>query len=209
MARPRASDYDDKRLAILSKAARLFADRGFDRTSMSEIAIELGVSKALFYHYYRSKDDLLFDIIRTHLTELVAITEAAASVASEPVQRFGAVLCAILDCYRDADAEHKIQISHLSQLPTKQQAELKQLERQLVDTLSKAVSALNPDLPATTVKPLTMSIFGTLNWKFMWFREGGPVSRDDYARMITRLFVDGIRAQTPIRRKMRLRSVTA
>ncbi|NBP52464.1 MAG: TetR/AcrR family transcriptional regulator, partial [Actinobacteria bacterium] len=56
MARPRAADYDDKRAAILRRAAELFAEKGYDRTSMTEIAAALGVSKALFYHYYPSKD---------------------------------------------------------------------------------------------------------------------------------------------------------
>ncbi len=77
MARPRAADYDEKRLAILHKSAELFAERGFDRTSMNEIALALGVSKALFYHYYRAKEDLLFDIIRSHLLELVQAAEGA------------------------------------------------------------------------------------------------------------------------------------
>ena len=73
MARPLAADHGDKRAAILAGAARLFAAEGFDRASMNEIAQALGVSKALVYHYYRSKDALLYDIIRGHLVELVKL----------------------------------------------------------------------------------------------------------------------------------------
>lgn len=192
MARPRAADYDDKRLAILRKAAELFAGNGYDRTSMNEIAVGLGVSKALFYHYYRAKDDLLFDIIRAHLAELVEAAEAADDAAAPPQRRLAGVIGAILDCYRDADAEHKIQINHLGQLPPERQAELKALERRLVDVMAGVVAALNPALRQAEVKPLAMSIFGTLNWKYMWFREGGPVSREDYAAMVTRMFAAGI-----------------
>jgi TetR/AcrR family transcriptional regulator len=192
MARPRAADYDDKRLAILRRSAQLFAEQGFDRTSMSEIAVALGVSKALFYHYYRAKDDLLFDIIQSHLVELVEATEAADDLSLVPDERLHRVISAILDCYRDADAEHKIQINHLGQLAPEQQAALKELERRLVDVMAGVVSALNPRLSRSTVKPLTMSIFGTLNWKYMWFREGGSVSREDYAVMAARMFAGGI-----------------
>ena len=71
MARRRALDYDDKRRALLSVAARLFAAHGFDRTSISEIADKARVSKALLYHDYPSKSALLYDIIRGHLIELV------------------------------------------------------------------------------------------------------------------------------------------
>lgn len=194
MARPRAADYDDKRLAILRGAASLFANQGFDRTSMTEIAQALGVSKALFYHYYRSKDDLLFDIIRSHLIELVEATEAADVPALLPQNRLENVIAAILDCYADADDEHKIQISHLGRLSQEQQGELKGLERRLVEVLAGIVAALNPKLERRLIKPLTMSLFGTLNWKYMWFREGGPVSHEDYVRLVTQFFVAGIEA---------------
>lgn len=192
MARPRAADYDEKRLAILRKSAVLFAERGYDRTSMSEIALALGVSKALFYHYYRAKEDLLFDIIRSHLVELVEAAEAADDAGLPGDERLGRLIGAILDCYRDADAEHKIQIGHLGQLPEPRQAELKALERRLVDVMAGVVAALNPALPRARVKPVAMSIFGTLNWHYMWFREGGPVSREEYAGLATRLFAGGI-----------------
>jgi TetR/AcrR family transcriptional regulator len=192
MARPRAADYDDRRLAILRRSAQLFAEQGFDRTSMSEIALALGVSKALFYHYYRAKDDLLFDIIQSHLVELVEAAEAVDNPSLAPEQRLHRVISAILDCYRDADAEHKIQINHLGQLAPAQQAALKELERRLVDVMAGVVSALNPVLAPSAVKPLTMSIFGTLNWKYMWFREGGSISREDYAAMAARMFAKGI-----------------
>lgn len=195
MARPRAADYDDKRLAILRGAANLFANQGFDRTSMNEIAQALGVSKALFYHYYRSKDDLLFDIIRSHLAELVEVTEGSDDEALPPRSRLENVIAAILDCYRDADAEHKIQIGHLGQLSAAQQNELKALERRLVDVIAGIVRVLRPDIERRLVKPFTMSLFGMLNWKYMWFREGGPISHDEYVSLVTHLFADGIGAK--------------
>ncbi|MGL5735021.1 MAG: TetR/AcrR family transcriptional regulator [Beijerinckiaceae bacterium] len=194
MARPRAQDYDDKRAAILHRAAELFAAQGYDRTSLLDIAQALGISKALFYHYYNSKDALLHDIIHAHLSELVEMTEAADDASLSPEARFHGVISAILDCYRDADAEHKIQINHLGQLPDDQQAVLMRLERRLVDVMVANVAALNPRLKKPMIKPLAMSVFGTLNWKYMWFREGGQVSAQDYAALVTRLFIAGIRA---------------
>lgn len=197
MARPRANDYDDKRATILREAAQLFATHGFDRTSMNEIAQALGVSKALFYHYYRSKDALLFAIIRNHLIELVEAAEEADDPRLSPDERLHAVVIAIFECYRDADSQHKIQINHLGQLTEEQQDELKSFERRLVDVISTIVAALNPALPRDVVRPVTMSIFGTLNWKYMWFREGGRMSHADYAALVTRMFVAAIKAETP------------
>ncbi len=192
MARPRAADYTDKRYALLHKAAVLFAENGFDRTSMSDIAKALGVSKTLFYHYYRSKDDLLFDIIRSHLSALIASTESVARTLEPPGVRLSSTIKAILDCYRDADAEHRVQMSDMKRLSDERQMELRGLERILVTLLSDIVGDLAPALSAARIKVLTMSIFGTLNWKFMWFRDNGAVSQDAYADILAQMFLAGI-----------------
>lgn len=192
MARPRAANYDDRRREILKIAAHLFARQGYDRTSMTEIAQALGVSKALFYHYYPSKDALLYDILREHLTGLAEAAEAADVPARPPRERLLAVVTAILDWYKDADDTHNIQLTGLPRLPPAQAAEVKGLQRRAVEVIARILLALNPRLPADEIKPVTMSIFGTLNWQYMWFRDGGAMSRHAYAALVARLFVDGI-----------------
>ncbi len=62
MARSRARDHDEKREAILHRAAIVFARDGYDRASMAGLAAEIGVSKALLYHYHASKEALLYDM---------------------------------------------------------------------------------------------------------------------------------------------------
>jgi TetR/AcrR family transcriptional regulator len=192
MARPRAANYDDRRREILKIAASLFARQGYDRTSMTEIAQALGVSKALFYHYYTSKDALLYDILREHLTGLAEAAEGADDPDLAPSQRLRAVVAAILDWYKDADDTHNIQLTGLPRLPADQAAEVKALQRRAVDVIARILMALNPRIAAGEIKPITMSVFGTLNWQYMWFREGGAMSRTAYADLVTRLFVDGV-----------------
>jgi len=187
MARPIAADHDDKRSAILKAAAKLFASHGFDRASMAEIALACGVSKALLYHYYASKDQLLFDIIRAHLDDLVAAIEAVPKTLA-PRERLAAMIHALLEEYRHADEEHQIQISDLKRLPPKMKAELVERERVLVRQFSAALAGLEPILAARRelLTPLTMNLFGMMNWKFMWFRENGPVSHAAFAEMVMR-----------------------
>jgi TetR/AcrR family transcriptional regulator len=193
LARTRAKDYDNKRAAILSAAARVFADGGYDRTSMATLAGECGVSKALLYHYYASKEALLHDILCSHLEALAAAVEDAP--AGPPEARLRALISALLEAYRDADAEHRLQANALGALPEEAQAELRALLRRLVERFAEAVKAANPALAESPrLKPATMALFGMLNWYYMWGREGGPVSREDYADMVATLFLDGVRA---------------
>ncbi len=195
MARSRASDYDDKREAILHRAAIAFSRDGYDRASMAQLAGECGVSKALLYHYYASKESLLFGIVQNHLEALVEAVDEADEPALPAAQRLERLVAALLEAYRDADAEHRVQIEGMRLLPDAEQEELKALERRLVAIFAEAVRAVSPALfeDRPLLKPVTMSLFGMLNWFYMWHREGGPVSRADYARMATDLLVGGVR----------------
>lgn len=195
MARPRALDYEEKRKAFHGPAAQLFADCGYDRTSMNMVADACYVSKALLYHYYDSKDALLFDILDTHLRELVTAVQLAPEPDEAPRAHLRRMVMALLEAYRDADAAHKVQINELPRLPAEQQSELKRLERTLVRLFADAIAEANPALQgrAELLKPVTMSLFGMLNWHYMWFRPNGPMTRADYAELATEIILEGTR----------------
>ncbi len=196
MARTRAQDYGDKREAILRASARAFSTGGVDRTSMGQIAAACGVSKALLYHYYESKDALIFDIIRDHLEELLAAVEAADREDAAPEERLRLLVHATLEKYADRDDQHKIQIEALSNLPEDRAEHLRGVERAIVRKFAGVIAELNPRLASGDARltPATMSLFGILNWVYMWFRPGGRISRAEYADMAARLFVGGVRS---------------
>ena len=209
MARPRAADHDQKRCAILDQSAKLFADRGYARTSMSEIAAACGSSKALLYHYYENKEQLLYDLLEVHFVKLEGAVKAADAHNAQPVERLRGLIAALLAAYEGADALHKVQINELSALPVPRQQELKAYERRLVDLFASALRDINPSLAKGNrlLKPVTMSLFGMINWSYLWFRPGGPMSRAAYANLVTQIMVDGIaRLGTDSRTRIRLRS---
>jgi TetR/AcrR family transcriptional regulator len=196
VGRPRSADYAAKRARILDVAAPLFARHGYDRTSLAMIGAAAGVAKSLVYHYYRDKDAVLADLLRRHLEELVAAVEAAAVPdARPPDRRLADMAIALLEHYRDADAEHEVQIAHLKLLPEAVREELYALERRLVRRFTEALLAAEPGLADDRrhLKPLVMSLFGMLNWAFLWFREDGPMDRRGYAELATRLVLGGAR----------------
>ena len=164
---------------------------------MGKLADACGVSKALIYHYYPSKDALLFDILDTHLTALVEVVEAVAEEPGTPTERLRALVHAILIAYRDSDAEHKVQLDALSSLPEENQKHLRALQRRLVACMSDCVRQIEPERFARRpelVGPVTMSVFGMLNWFYLWHRPGGPVDRDAYADIVADLVVGGLPA---------------
>ncbi|PCI05103.1 MAG: TetR family transcriptional regulator [Hyphomicrobiales bacterium] len=194
MARVRADDYNDKRDAIRMKAALVLANAGGNRASMDHIARECGVSKALLYHYYDGKNDLIFDIISTHLT---GIEEALAGVdrSGTSEQTLRSLCVALLEQYKDADDLHRVQMNSLNNLPKDQAAEIRQCERRIVDVFTNVIIEFEPKLKQsrTLLIPITMSLLGMLNWAFMWFNSDRGMSRFEYANLAATLAIEGIR----------------
>ncbi|WP_426421753.1 TetR/AcrR family transcriptional regulator [Bradyrhizobium genosp. A] len=185
-------------MSILARSARLFAENGYGGASTAMIAEACGVSKALMYHYYSSKVDVLFDILDHHLKYLLDVAEAASRSAGSSGERLFAISSALLDAYRGADAEHQVQISSLKLLPPAQQEVLKSLERRLVAIVSEAIAGAIPSLAnrRDALTPLTMSLFAMLNWHFLWYREGKGLTREAYAKIATTLILAGAEAAT-------------
>ncbi len=193
MARPRATDYANKRRSILRRSAELFARHGFTGTSITMIAEACGVSKTLLYHYYSSKEAVLFDLLDEHLRHLVEVLEGAARTPGSHQEQLHALAIALLDAYRGADAEHQVQIANLKLLPADKQITLKAIERRLIDIVSEVIAGALPAVAdrRDLLMPLTMSFFAMLNWHYLWFREGKGLTRDQYARMATQIVLSG------------------
>src|SRR5262249_21758783 len=92
--------------AILEKAAEAFAERGYATTSMSELAAACGVSKALLYHYYESKDAILFDLLDRYMKRLTAIVEEVGGRNLAPPEHLDALVRAFLADYESSRARH-------------------------------------------------------------------------------------------------------
>ncbi|SFU02720.1 TetR/AcrR family transcriptional regulator [Sedimentitalea nanhaiensis] len=188
MPRGIARDHDKKRAALRRGAARYFAQNGYDRASMTGAARQCGVSKALIYHYYDSKEALLSDILQAHLSDLVQDVEAAGA------KGLPGLIHAILSAYADADAEHKLQLDALSTLPPEMQRPLIDLQRRLVTIMSDVIAAENPNLGGDRLRAVTMSVFGILNWFYMWNRPGKGLSRAEYADLAADFVRGGLTA---------------
>lgn len=197
MARTRAVDFEEKQRVILDHAAAVFAEQGMDKASMAAVASQAQVSKALLYHYYPSKDALIFAIIQTHLEELEAAVEAADDPSLPLEKRLRKLVGAVLEAYRGADNQHKVQLNAALALSDAQKAEIMALERGIVKRFAVVLDQINPGLNTKErplLTPVTMSLFGMMNWMYMWFKDGGRISRQDYADVATTLILEGIKA---------------
>jgi AcrR family transcriptional regulator len=194
--RPIAKDHDEKRAHILGIAARVFAEHGFARASMSLVASECGISKANIYHYYPGKDALLFDILDTYLSALRDRIRDLPLHGLAPAEQMGRIMSETLLAYDGMDNEHKIQTEGIALLGPEQQEILRSYQRDLVHQLSEVIRAIAPDVFAGDARKLrsaVMSVYGMLNWFYMWNPSADRKAREDYADLVTRLTLNGVR----------------
>lgn len=196
MVRTIAKDHDEKRKQILKSAAKVFADHGFDRASMSLLARECGISKANIYHYYDSKDALLFDILDTYLKDLRETVCGIDLKGMKPEERLFAIVLATLQAYQGADNEHRVQTTGIRALPIEQQDILRGYQRDMVQQMSDVLGAIAPEVfegEKGKLYSTTMSVYGMLNWFYMWNGRSGSEAREEYARLVTDLTLNGVR----------------
>lgn len=195
MARTIAKDYDAKRGHILKTAARVFAKDGVARASMNQIARECGISKANIYHYYNSKDALLFDILDSYLSALRDRICTLPLDGLRPREKLHRIVAETLLAYDGMDHEHQIQTEGMPLLPDDQQTVLRGYQRDMVRHLGDVLAQTAPEVfdgePAK-LRAATMSVFGMLNWFYMWNPRADVQARQDYARLVATLTCDGL-----------------
>jgi len=195
MARTRSAGYDEQREAILARAAELFARRGYPATSMNQVAEACGLSKASLYHYFDDKYALLFDICDGHVAKLKALVEDALTGTRTPQHRMRILIASLVAEYAHAQHAHRVLTDDVRFLEADDQQRVLDRERGVVKGFADVVGALRPDLKdAALAKPLTMLLFGMINWMFTWMKPDGALDHNAMTPIVADLFLGGLAA---------------
>ena len=208
MARPKSATHDIKRDAILDIAAQCFADRSYPAASMNEIATACGTSKARLYHYYDSKEAILFDLMDRYtqrLLSLIALTEATAQRRNlDDRAALHELIRAFLQEYESSATRHVALLNdtqflsdspdeHLGSPAISPRELILNRQRDVVAAVTRALRRAYPNrLNASNQTAITMMMFGMINWTFTWLRPGGPISYVAFAEEVIALLEKGL-----------------
>jgi TetR/AcrR family transcriptional regulator len=194
MPRGRAPGYDQQREKILARAAELFARNGYSGTSMNQVAEACGISKASLYHYVHDKYQLLVEIAQGHVDRLLAlVADEPTRAGAAPEARLRELIERFMAAYADAQAQHRVLTEDVKFLAAKDQKRVLDGERAVVDAFAGAIAEARPDLGAARLqKPLTMLLFGMMNWMFTWLRPEGPLTHAEMTPVVVDLFFGGL-----------------
>ena len=192
MARVQAADYGEKRQAIVDASARLFAEAGYPAVRIAEIAKACGVSKAMVYHYFPAKDDILHHLIRDHLQQVADSLEGEVDADPEIERaRLEAFVRGFLEASAKARHRNLVAIHDVIYLSPERRAEMQALQRRIMERLGERLAAANPEAPAEMLRPMALYLMGVLNWSDRWFRPDGPIRAEQMAAQVNKAFLHG------------------
>ena len=195
MARTQAADYGERREAIVDRAARLFATRGFAGTSVADLAAACETS---IYHYYPSKEDILDAVMASHIDQLVQDVADAMQEDGGPALRLRSLVHSFMGHYAGAADRQKVLLNELDSLPTDKRAAIITKQRAIVDAVVGLLTALDPALAEDPARARVqaMLLFGMINWTHTWFDPGGAITAAEIADMALALVLPDRRQAT-------------
>jgi AcrR family transcriptional regulator len=153
------------------------------------------LSKATLYHYYKDKDALLVHIADGHVSRLQALVVEVSALGWTPEPQFRELVRRIVEEYADAQHAHRVLTEDVKFLPLADRQRILDKEREVVAGFAAAVAALRPELKeAALATPMTMLLFGMINWMFTWMKPEGVLEHATLAPMVADLFLGGLPA---------------
>ena len=195
MPRGRAPGYDTQRELILVRAADLFARQGYTATSMNQVALACGVSKPSLYHYVRDKYQLLVEIAEDHVNRLKRLVGEESNSPLDPQARVRFLIASFLEVYADSQSAHRVLTEDVKFLEPADRKRVLDGQREVVAAFAEALAATRPELRAAELhRPITMLLFGMMNWMFTWLQPGGRLTHAAMAPVVADLFFGGLAA---------------
>ena len=193
MARTRSENYDGIHLGILTQAAALFSAQGYMRSSIADLADACHLSRGALYHYFDSKEAILFAILDAHVREMIRHVDAAVAAGGPPLTQLRNVIRTVVVVNAKSPNEQRVLIHDLSFLSEDEQVAIKSLERQLVDTVADLLVRLDADgkIVKRTRKVYTMMLFGIINYTYTWYDPQGGLGPEAFADAALDLFLHG------------------
>jgi AcrR family transcriptional regulator len=164
---------------LLDAAVRLFAEKGFDGTSVQEIVERAAVTKGAMYHYFKSKDDLLYAIYHELISQQLADLERILASGLSPAGTVRAIIVDLVETTTARLASAAVFAQEMHKLADEPMAALRAQRRRYHESLRDLIAdgqksgAFAPVASADTV---TLVVFGLINQLPQWYQPDGPKS---------------------------------
>jgi AcrR family transcriptional regulator len=186
---------NNERLAeVYRTAAQIILRKGYDATSINDIANALGMTKAGLYHYINGKKELLFDIMNFGLDELDEEVATPACSIADPSARLRFIIASHAQLVTRGQGAITILVDEITALPPAQNRIITRRKREYFDRLRDVLNELKSQgkLNDVDTTAATFSLLGMINWLSRWFRQDGDLTQEQVAEQIVKIALNGL-----------------
>lgn len=183
------------RVQIGKAAASVFNRRGYLGTSMDDVAASAKLSKGGLYHYFSSKDEILFFILDRYMGIVLEDLEDQVRVRRDTTSKIQFIIERHVDLYANHIAEAKTLLHDAHCLSAKDHKKISAKEREyyrlVIDVLSEFFEG-SACIKRDELKALAFVLFGMCNWTYHWYDPKGPIKPKELSKIIWTVFLRGI-----------------
>ncbi|MGE0433072.1 MAG: TetR family transcriptional regulator [Planctomycetota bacterium] len=187
---------------LLAEAAKLMATKGYDNTSIRDVARATGYSLAGMYYYFESKEDLLYQIQFNTFSRLVDEQEAALARVGDQWDKIHTVVQTYLGFFARHRNELKICAFEIESLKGDAYERVRDVRHRWYELVADIVADIT-ELNRRTVhdeklvRHHTLFIFGMLNWIFMWFDDKRDMPLHQLGLEMVTMIFNGLPSRFP------------
>jgi len=182
----------------VQRAARLFDKHGYHNTSMDDIAAAVNLRKPSLYHYFGSKEEILFWIHQEFIDLIIGRQVQRDDSGLSPEQLLVEVMADILELMETHRGHVRVFFEHHRELPARYQKTIREkrdfYQQSVEDILVEGI--VNGSFRKVDPRLATLALFGMCNWAYQWYQNRGDKSSREIAEFFADLYLKGIRAES-------------
>jgi TetR/AcrR family transcriptional regulator, cholesterol catabolism regulator len=188
---------EGRRDEILRKAALLFLESGYRGASMGAIAKRVGIAKPTLYHYWPSKEDILYEIHKQFIQPLLDQQRSYAERDLRPDDQLRRCVQDMMESLNDDPGYVRSFIEHGRELSAERSREVRQIGREHRELIEQAIEQGIEQGMFRKVSPTiaAYALLGVASWAAFWFQPGGPLNAERVAEELSDIVLNGLRTQ--------------
>ena len=187
-------DSEAKQQLILRVSSEVFAEQGFEATSVRDISRAAGVSLSGLYYYFESKQHLLYLIQSATFTFVLESLKARLTGITEPEERLRLLVLNHIEYFLTHPNEMKVLSHEEDALVDPYREKVQAIKRRYYAMAREIFEALTAEGLAPGVNPriAVLSLFGMMNWPYKWHKPGVDPDAQELTAAIVGIFLHGV-----------------
>lgn len=186
---------EERRRSLVAGAATLFDEVGYHRASVEDVAEACGIRKPTLYHYFKSKEEILFWIHDEFIDLLIAKQNAREPLGLSSEQGLLEIMADILELVRTHNSHVRVFFEHHRELAENHKAAIREKRELYEMSVQRVIQAGidNGEFRDVDVRTVTLTLAGMCNWAYQWYDPNGPKTSREVAYVFWEMLIRGVR----------------